>query len=609
MLALPQTGRVCPGWITVFMAAIAVALVCCGGTGSAAEARPTPAHATERKVTSVRIHLPKKATALTRRIAGILAGRIQEYSGAHAATSGEGALHVYLFLRPGIGAEGLEISNGPDGGIGITGNDERGLLYGVGKFLHTSTYSSEGFSPSSWRGVSVPGMPVRGMYLATHLHNYYEEAPIEEVKRYVEDLSLWGVNSYLFWFAADAFNGIDDPNAQAMLTRLRALMKTVKDLGLSTSLGCVANDGYANSPLELRAEKELGRNGYRADLGPRLPVFGTELCPSKPGVLELELQYCREKFSAFKDIGLDYWFIAPYDNGGCTCAKCAPYGTNGFLRMAEPEARAYRRSFPNGKVILSTWCFDRFIDGEWAGLTDKFNSRKPDWVDYIFTDSFQAEFPRYPLIHGSPGGLPLLNFPEISMHLCHPWGGFGSNPLPGRLQSRWDGTKGKLSGGFPYSEGIYEDVNKVMCAQLYWDPDKPTQQTMREYIAFNFSPGVVDDVSRAMNIMERSLARSWEGADGITRFRLTNPEGAEEAYRLIAQADSQLPARVRSSWRWRIVYLRALIDSELVRHQSRVSQKCVAAFQELIVIYHVGDSTHPFVSPPRDVPGVVNSQH
>ena len=36
-------------------------------------------------------------------------------------------------------------------------------------------------------------------------------------RRYVEDLSLWGVNSYLVWFGMEEFNGIKDPNAQAML--------------------------------------------------------------------------------------------------------------------------------------------------------------------------------------------------------------------------------------------------------------------------------------------------------------------------------------------------------------------------------------------------------
>ncbi len=562
----------------------------------------------EHLAASAAIHLPRDAGVITTRVAKILAERLQEYSEVNAVAPRSADLQIYLEIRPGIGTEGFQISGGPQEGIRIVGNDERGLLYGVGKFLHTSTYRSHGFVPSRWRGLSVPELPVRGMYLATHFHNYYEEAPIEDVKRYVEDLSLWGVNSYLVWFGIDAYNGLEDPKAQAMVARLRALLKTAKDLGLNASLGCVANDGYANSPANLRADSSVGHNGYHADmvLFKRLPNLGTELCPSQPGVPELELSYCEEKFAAFKDVGLDYWFIWPYDNGGCSCPNCAPWGVNGFLRMAELEARAYRRAFPKGKVIIGTWYFDRFIDGEWKGITDKFNSRKPDWVDYIMTGDYGGNVPEYPLIHGSPGGLPMLNFPEISMYLHYPWGGYGSNPLPKYLQSQWNVTKTKLSGGFPYSEGIYEDVNKVMVAQLYWSPDEPTEQTLRDYISFYFSPSVVDEVSRAMGILERTLPRARKDEDGVTKFILTNPDGASEAFRLVEQSDARLPDHARTAWRWRVVYLRALIDSELVRCNFKVSGKCMEAFQELTTIYHEEHGSE-LMAPPRNVSGVLSS--
>jgi hypothetical protein len=273
--------------------------------------------------------------------------------------------------------------------------------------------------------------------------------------------------------------------------------------------------------------------------------------------------------------------------------------------MAEPEARAYRKAFPKGKVILSLWFFDRWIDGEWAGITEKFNKQKPDWVDYLMVDDFGGTYPQYPLTHGTPGGLPMLNFPEISMYGAGPWGGFGSNPLPKYLQSLWNAAKAKLSGGFPYSEGIYEDVNKAMVAQLYWDPEKPTSETMREYIAFNFSPDVVDEVSHAMGIMESTLSRTQQDKDGVTRFVISNPDRSGEAYAFISKADSRLPERVRASWRWRVVYLRALIDSELVKHESRVSQQCLAAFQELVAIYHAQEA-HPVLRPPVNAQGVVD---
>ena len=554
--------------------------------------------------TPIRVHVPVGAGALTKRIATIFTCRIEERNPTHPAFVHRRALNVYLAIRPGIGKEGFWIRD-RRGGIEIAGNDERGLLYGVGKFLHTSTFDALGFHPGKWRGVSVPQKPVRGIYLATHFHNFYEDAPIPEVKRYIEDLSLWGFNSYLVWFGIDAYNGIDDPKAKEMIARLRVLLKTVKDLGLNAALGCVANDGYANSPVELRADATVGHDGYHPNwAGSGLLNLGPELCPSKPGVPELELLYCKQKFDAFKDIGLDLWFIWPYDNGGCTCSKCAPWGTNGYLRMAELEARAYKRAFPKGKVVLSTWYFDKWIDGEWKGITDKFNAKKPNWVHYIMADDYGGVYPPYPLAHGSPGGLPLLNFPEISMYHHYPWGGYGSIPLPMYLQSLWDATKGTASGGFPYSEGVFEDVNKAMCAQLYWSPEKPTVETMREYVSYHFSPVVADEVCSAMETMELNLERSREDKDGVTRFVMKRTAGAVNVFRLVEAAGRKLTESTRASWRWRLVYLRALIDSELAEHGFRVTGKCVDAFRELTTIYHA-QHARAMIQPPSNLSGVV----
>ena len=254
-------------------------------------------------------------------------------------------------------------------------------------------------------------------------------------------------------------------------------------------------------------------------MDPRIYNLGNELCPSKPGVPEMEMGFVQEKFAAFKDIGLDYWFIWPYDNGGCTCPKCAPWAPNGYLRMAEPIARAYHKAFPKGKVVLGTWYFDRWGIGEWDGITAKFQAKKPDWVDYIMADNFE-DYPRYPLDKGVPGGLPLLNFPDISMYGQDPWGGYGANPHPGRLQKRWDETKQKLSGGFPYSEGIYEDLNKVICTRLYWDPDRPAIETVRDYAAYEFSPAVADDVTSVVLTFEKNHLRNQVGDSAVAANRV-----------------------------------------------------------------------------------------
>lgn len=537
-------------------------------------------------VKSVRLALPPQADAVVVNIGRVFTRQIESRCDVKVVTEGDAPLTVELSIESGIGAEGFKIADGPAGTVRIIGNDDRGVLYGVGKFLHTSAYDSKGFTPGVWRGTSVPKMPVRGIYFATHFQNYYQVAPIEDVTRYVEELSLWGTNSFLVWYGMEEFKGNADPKAQAHLKRLGTLLKIAKGLGLDASMGCICNDGYANSPAELRADdRTVDHEGYHTKNGPRIYNLGNELCPSKPGVPEMELGFCKEKFDAFKEVGIDYWFIWPYDNGGCTCPKCSPWGANGYLRMAEPLAKAYRKAFPQGKVILGTWYFDRWGIGEWDGISAKFNAQKPDWVDYLMVDNFE-DYPRYPLEKGSPGGLPMLNFPDISMYGQDPWGGYGANPHPGRLQKRWDETKAKLSGGFPYSEGIYEDLNKVICAQLYWAPDQPAIQTVKEYAAYEFSPEVAEDAVSLVKLFEKNHYRNQIG------------ESAVEAFQLMQQIDGKLTPQARQAWRWRLFCIRAAIDQEIYRNskgqgRAEVFQK---AYEELIHMLHA-ENAWPMLRP------------
>ncbi len=97
----------------------------------------------------------------------------------------------------------------------MAGQNELGVLYGLGKLLRTSRYSEDGFTAGSWRGESVPEKRVRGIYFATHFHNFYHDAPVEKIQSYVEDLALWGLNELLVWYDMHHFNGADDPGAVA----------------------------------------------------------------------------------------------------------------------------------------------------------------------------------------------------------------------------------------------------------------------------------------------------------------------------------------------------------------------------------------------------------
>jgi len=537
----------------------------------------------ECKSLSIRLAVPGEPSL--ERAAQILASRIQERSGIEPTMNGTAACNIELGTQNGIGDEGFRIEGISGCNVRILGNDIRGLLYGVGKFLRSNTYHQGSFTLGDWRGTSVPEEPFRGIYFATHFFNFYHEAPIEKIQRYVEDLGLWGYNAIIVWFDMHHFEGMQDPAAQAMIKRLNAILRTAKDVGLDAGITLVVNEAYANSPPALRADWTAGHDGYTKELGAH---FHLELCPHKPGAAALLMKWRDEIFQAFKDVGLNVVVIWPYDSGGCTCSLCKPWGTNGFLMLAESIAEMARRDFPQCKIILSTWFFDRFTSGEWDGLEGMFGRERPQWVDYIMADD--AGVKRYshnPPEHHVPGGFSLLSFPEIRMWGADPWGGYGANPLPTHHQDLWNVGKDSLAGGFPYSEGIFEDLNKVLFAQFYWRKDTPAGSIVDEYIEYEFSPKVVAPVRRAIEILETNFPRRVENLEkGDPRFVLKHNSGADQAWNLIRQADPQLSPRARRTWRWRILYLWALIDDELVKNDFEVSPRGEQALQELTTIYY-----------------------
>jgi hypothetical protein len=527
---------------------------------------------------SIFISLPANPSKVVEHAGEILSRQITTRCEASITNRGVADLNIELALDQSIGAEGYRIAAAPKDAIRILGGDERGLIYGIGKFLRTSRCDGGGFTPGAWCGASTPVAPVRGIYFATHFNNFYEAAPMTEVREYMDELALWGVNHLQVTFPHWHLLGFEDPAAKRALERLRQIMRGAKLAGMKVTLLVAANDGFKSTPSEFRRVPVPDPLRRRGD-------FGVNLCPSNPKARVLLQKDWGRLLDEFSDIGLDAVEFWPYDEGGCGCTDCWPWGARGFPKLSRDLSQIARDQYPGIKIILSTWTFDTPPAGEWEGL-ERFVATDKSWVDYIQADSHE-DFPRYPIERGVPGGLPLLNFPEISMWGQSPWGGYGANPLPDRLQRLWHQTQQKLSGGFPYSEGIYEDLNKAICSQLYWDGRRPTAETVQEYVAFEFSPDVVGMVTRAITLLEANHDR-----------KKISPR-SREAFDLLEQSQQKMTPQGRKAWRWRILYLRALIDRELFETKGQLQGETLRrAFQELTAIYHAEQAHSMPIHPP-----------
>jgi len=477
-----------------------------------------------------------------------------------------------------------------DGAITVYGSCPTAFNAAVGYLLR-----------NAFRGIEdtevTPGSEFRSVYFANHFFNYYHAAPIGELCDYLEQLALWGQSVLCLWFDMHHFESLESPDAQAMIGRMNALFKKARELGMKTSLTRLANEYYSLSPDRLKARQEL-ENGYHVK---PIGFFHTELCMSDPEGEKTVLESLDRMLDCFSDVGLDYIVLWPYDQGGCTCGRCAPWGSNGFIRVARKSAELARKRFPDIRIILSCWRFDIFTSGEWDGLM-------PMLGDGFFADTLMVDINAYIPDELFDKGIPVLSFPEISMHGAIPWGGFGANPMPSMIESLYDRYSRRIFGGSLYSEGCYEDINKAVAIGLMYEPKRKARDIVREYCAYYFGDGTADELCDIVMRLEKTLVRTSYDSDGNPRdYPFTKPS---EPYRYIISDPSdvaslkarlddiekRLDAETVASWRYRVLRARVVGDAELVRCGGAPNDTTDEIYGELVKLYHAWDAYY-FVSP------------
>ena len=470
----------------------------------------------------------------------------------------------------------------------VTGGRFRSLVFGAGALLRAMRYGETAFSLADGEYGFSPANPYRIAYLARHFNNWYHRAGADELVRYVEDLALWGMNGFLMQldypavdmvWASEGDKAVFAAASVALSERVRALDMDLMTFGVDN---CMPED----MPPGIRATKDpkgsRGADEYN-------------VCPEKPGALASLMHFWRGKMERQRHLaasGLVYW---PFDEGGCACEKCAPWGGNGYVRLIERLSRMNEEFCPGAKHLVSTWFFR---DDDWKGFYSYL--AKQDWIDALIVDA-HGDFPKYPLEHPLPKDIPVITFPEISMWGRFPWGGTGANPLPARFERLYRQCQSLASGFMLYSEGIYEDVNKIVINGLYVNPKLAHGDVLREYARWEL-PGCSETdfvtlCAKLEDIYETQSINRKKGRRGhrMSRYLKETSQDQElsrrahvahEAAALADTIDASILPRMRRCWRWRQIYLRAKIDEAVYSARDVKASGALPAYGELTDLYH-----------------------
>lgn len=478
-----------------------------------------------------------------------------------------------------LGDEGFVIVPGDRGmDLVVAAPNAIGVLYGVGEVLRCCSISPEGWTLPTQALRSAPAKSVRGIYFATHFGNWYCRAPLETLERYLEDLALWGVNRLMLWFDLHDKSSVnDDPELWA---RLQALEMFARQVGMQVGWIALANEGLCGQvgTGQVTLHDAPERTGTAAASGRDFSGYDTDLCPSHP---QGKLLILENRRTWLKKVGqLEHLWLWPYDQGGCACASCTPWPRT-FVNLAQTLCVETHQIYPSAQLSLSAWWFEQHRLGEERVLFSALETAGDAFASMIVGE---AQLERW-MDEGRllPTRPPLILFPEISMFDSLPWGGRGMNPIPTVIAARFSRLEGELMGAVPYSEGCFEDLNKVVWARLCWNPQLSPEVIVAEYARMHFGCGSGEVVSLLFSLEERTLARLRRRAvshlDAPTAKVEANREaaGAFILEKQVQDLEADMPEGLKGTWRWDLLRLSVRLEA-LLETLSALNSKS-SAFQ------------------------------
>jgi hypothetical protein len=104
-------------------------------------------------------------------------------------------------------------------------------------------------------------------------------------------------------------------------------------------------------------------------------------------------------------------------------------------------------------------------------------------------------------------------------------------------------------GFISYSDGIHDDVNKVMWSARGWDPQVEVRDVLRDYARVFFRPDLAEPVADGILALEKN----WEGS--------LAENGAVEGTLSSWQALERKAPELKDNWRWQLCLLRSAYDA------------------------------------------------
>ena len=395
--------------------------------------------------------------------------------------------------------------------IWIVGADVRGLLFGIGKLLRIAEMSQGSvILPHNLDIKSSPEYSMRGHQLGyRNTANSWDAWTVEQFDQYIRELALFGSNS---------IEGI--PFQQVTKSVHMRLPRQEMDIEISKICNAYDLDYWIWIPSE-------------ADL-------------TDEKVREEELKMNEDFYKAIPR--LDGVFFPGGDPG-----DNHPREVMSYLEKLSTILHKYH---PKAGMWISLQGFD---DEKVDYFFNYLYKDEPDWLTGVAygpsSPEVDVERKRLPAkykhrLYGDLTHTVRCQYPTENWDQAYALteGREVSNPQPYYYAKVFREDALFTDGFLSYSDGIHDDVNKVIWNQMGWNADMEVREVMIEYCRFFFGAEVAE--AAADGIL--SLERNWDGPlvqNGSVLATMEHWRNLEAANPLL-----------QSNWRWQLLLLRAYYD-------------------------------------------------
>ena len=419
-------------------------------------------------------------------------------------------------------AEGYRLrtfDNGGAPGVQIVGNDERGILFGVGGLLRALEMRRDSVTlPGTLDIQTAPKYALRGHQLGYRPKtNSYDAWSVPMWESYIRDLAVFGANA-IELIPPRSDDAADSPH-------------------------------FPLPPMQMMIEMSRLAKEYGLECWIWYPAMDPDY--AKPATVEAALREWGEVFRQLPRI--DAVFV-PGGDPGHTEPRY-------LMALLEKQTANLRKYHPKATMWVSPQGFNAPWMEQFFGLMDQ----QPPWLSgIVFGPQVRVNLPE--LRQRIPKRYPIRFYPDITHSVnaefaVNDWDVAyaqteereGVNPRPLDDAQIFRVLQPFADAGFlTYSEGCNDDVNKAVWSALGWNPQVDVTQVLRDYGRYFIGPDMADAFAQGLLALERN----WRGP-------LLSNAAVEVTLAQFQDLERRASPQLKLNWRFQQALYRANYDAYL----------------------------------------------